>query len=239
MDKHKILEQVDHFEERRAKYEPVLEGLSQLYPPLVWRKEGSTLDILLLTILSASTTDQNSGQAFRNLQQRYPSYEAMLDAPLPELVETVRVAGLANQKAPRIQRALQRVLEERGAFDLEFLGELPSEEARAWLTSIDGIGLKTASIVISFGFNGAAFPVDTHINRVCQRIGFTPEGTTPEKAHTIMEAMIPPHDYFSFHVQVIEHGRKVCHARKPQCSQCPIIDWCDYYQNGATSKPDA
>ncbi len=239
MDKHKILQQVDRFEARRAKYAPVLAGLSPLYPPLIWRKENSALDILLLTILSASTTDQNSGQAFRNLQQRYPSYEAILNAPLADLVETVRVAGLANQKAPRLQRALQRVFDERGEFDLEFLGELPAEEARAWLTSIDGIGLKTASIVISFGFNGAAFPVDTHINRVCQRIGFTPAGTQPEKAHTILEAMIPAHDYFSFHMQIIAHGRKICHARKPQCAQCPLTAWCDYYQNGDAQNPDA
>ncbi len=230
MDREKVLQTTDNLKQRKAKWPVVAPILDDLYPPRPYKRRGTVLDMLIGTILSQNTTDRNSGQAMQQLKERYPTYEAVLAAPEAELIDTIRIAGLGNQKGPRIKRALQTLLDERGEFDLEFLGEMDADEARAWLTSIKGIGLKTASIVISFGFNGKAFPVDTHVNRVSQRIGFTPQGTTPDKAHYIMEAIVPPEDYFSAHLQLIQHGRTLCKARSPKCSECPIKDHCDYYQ---------
>ncbi|MEO0563274.1 MAG: endonuclease III [Chloroflexota bacterium] len=172
----------------------------------------------------------NSGRAFQNLRETYETYHDVLEAPEAELIEVIRIAGLGNQKGPRIQRSLQKILDERGELDLDFLGEMSADEARDWLTSIKGVGLKTASIVICFGFDGKAFPVDTHVNRVSMRLGFTPDGTTPDKAHYIMEEIVPPKDYYSFHIQLIQHGKAVCKARSPRCEMCPLTQHCDYYQ---------
>lgn len=229
MNRERVLQAVDNFEARRDKYPEVAKLLEQSYGRKTWRKRGTALDSLIGTILSQNTTDKNSGRAFQQLKDHYEDYQAVLDAPTEELIDVIRVAGLGNQKAPRIQRALQKALDESGDFDIEFLAEMESDEAREWLTNIKGIGLKTASIVVCFSFGGNAFPVDTHVNRVSQRIGFTPDGTTPDKAHYIMEEIVPPKDYFAFHIQLIQHGRNVCKARNPQCERCPLTHVCDYY----------
>lgn len=235
MNREKVLAAIADLDQRREKYPQIAPILEKHYGRYKWRKRGTALDSLIGTILSQNTTDKNSGRAFEQLREKYPTYEAMMTAPLDELTETIRIAGLANQKAPRIQRSLRKVLDERGEFDLEFLGAMSADDARDWLTSIDGVGLKTASIVISFGFDGKAFPVDTHINRVSQRLGFTPEGTTPDKAHYIMEAIVPPTDYYAFHIQLIQHGRAICAARRPKCDQCPLTTVCDHYQKQVNS----
>lgn len=235
MNRESVLKAVPNLDARRARYPEVAKILEDTYGRRTWRQRGTALDTLIGTILSQNTTDKNSGQAFQQLKQAYPTYDEVLAAPEDELKAIIRVAGLANQKAPRIQRSLRKILDERGEFDLEFLAEWDADAARDWLTSIDGIGLKTASIVISFGFDGPAFPVDTHINRVAQRIGFTPTGTTPEKAHYIMEDIVPPKDYFAFHIQMIQHGRALCKARKPRCEDCPLKRLCAYYQENQGS----
>lgn len=230
MNRETVLASVDNLEARREKYPEVAQIVAERYGRQKWRKRGSALDSLIGTILSQNTTDTNSGRAFENLKITYSSYDEVMDVPEEELIEVIRVAGLANQKAPRIQRSLRKVYEERGEFDLEFLGDMSADEARDWLTSIKGVGLKTASIVVCFGFDGKAFPVDTHVNRVSQRIGFTPPSTTPDKAHYIMEEIVPPKDYFAFHIQLIQHGRVLCKARNPKCDQCPLTHLCDDYQ---------
>lgn len=230
MNRQSALKSVPDIDERRAKYPEVAKRLEELYGRRKWRQRGTALDSLIGTILSQNTTDKNSGRAYEQLMETYPTHEAMLNAPEEELIAVIRVAGLANQKAPRIQRVLRKVYDERGAFDLEFLGELDADHAREWMTSIKGVGLKTASIVVCFSFNGAAFPVDTHVNRVAQRIGFTPDGTNPDKATYIMEEIVPPADYFAFHIQMIQHGRALCKARSPKCGDCPLTHLCHYYQ---------
>ncbi|MBE0690087.1 MAG: endonuclease III, partial [Anaerolineae bacterium] len=144
--------------------------------------------------------------------------------------EAIKPAGLANQKAPRIQQVLRRIYADRGELSIDFLRDLDLEVARKWLVDLDGVGPKTAAIVLCFAFNLPAFPVDTHIHRVGQRIGFIPPKMGADKAHPYMEAIIPPEDYYAFHLQVIWHGRQICQARRPACERCPLTDQCDYYQ---------
>jgi endonuclease-3 len=103
------------------------------------------------------------------------------------------------------------------------------EEAKGWLLALHGIGPKTAAIVLLFAYNRPAFPVDTHIHRVGQRIGFLPEGISAEKAHPVMEALVPPEHYYEFHINLIQHGRELCKARRPECERCPLTPYCDYY----------
>lgn len=189
------------------------------------------MDELVSCILSQNTNDTNRDRGFAALKQRYPGWQAVVDAPTDELIDTIRSAGLANQKAPRIQRALETIYRERGEYNIDFLNDIPLDEAKTWLTSMDGIGPKTAAIVLCFAFGRPAFPVDTHVNRVSKRIGFVPEKTSVEKAHDVMEAMVPPDEHYAFHIYLIRHGRDTCTARHAYCDRCPLTEHCDYYHN--------
>jgi endonuclease-3 len=198
------------------------------YGEPTWRPYYQPMDELVLTFLSQNTSDLNSGRAFEALKARYPAWQAVLDAPTDELVETIRSGGLAQQKAPRIQKALRRILAERGAFNLDFLADLPVDEASRWLTSFDGIGHKTASIVLLFCFNKPAFPVDTHVGRVTRRLGLAGSKDSEEKIKGIWEALAPGEWFYPLHLNLIRHGREVCHAQRPGCAACPLTDICEY-----------
>jgi endonuclease-3 len=198
------------------------------YGPPDWRPTNPAVDELILTILSQNTSDLNSGRAFAALKARYPDWQAVLDAPVDELADTIRSGGLAPQKAPRIQAALRRILAERGEFSLDFLANMPTEEAMAWLTSIGGVGHKTASIVLLFCFGQPAFPVDTHITRVTRRLGFVDPNATPEKISALWSSLVAAEWYFPLHLNLIRHGREVCRAPTPRCAACVLLDICRY-----------
>jgi endonuclease-3 len=184
---------------------------------------------LVSTILSQNTNDVNRDRAFERMRGRLPTWEAVRDAPLETLIDAVRPAGLAPTKAPRIQEALRRITAERGEISLDFLADLPVEEARAWLLNIPGVGPKTAAIVLLFALGMPAFPVDTHIHRLSRRLGLIPEKTSREKAHDLLEEIVPPELYYPFHLNLIEHGRAVCHARNPEHERCVLREVCAYY----------
>jgi endonuclease-3 len=148
-----------------------------------------------------------------------------------DVVNAIRPAGLANQKGPRIQQVLRSITEERGGLDLSFLEKLTVDEARAWLTKFNGVGPKTAAIVLCFSLNKPAFPVDTHIYRVTGRIGLRPEEMTVEHAHPHLEGLFPPETYYAAHLNIIHLGREICTARKANCEICPIRKLCDYRKN--------
>ena len=202
--------------------------LLEAYGEPTWRPTYQPMDELVLTFLSQSTSDLNSGRAFATLKARYPTWQAVLDAPVGELAETIRSGGLSQQKAPRIQAALRRILDERGEFNLDFLADLPVDEAARWLTSFDGIGHKTASIVLLFCFNKAAFPVDTHVGRVTRRLGLAGPKDSEEKIKAIWEGVAPPEWFYALHLNLIRHGREVCHAQRPECGACRLEEICRY-----------
>ncbi len=194
------------------------------------RRPYDPIAVLISTILSQNTNDVNRDRAYERLRERFPTWEAVLNAPLEELIEAIRPAGLAPTKAPRIQEALRRIRAERGDFSLDFLAHLPLEEARDWLLSIPGIGPKTAAIVLLFAFGRPAFPVDTHIHRVARRLGLIPPRATREQAHELLEHLIPPELYYPLHLNLIALGRDVCHPRNPECGRCVLRDECDFYR---------
>jgi endonuclease III len=162
---------IPDFKRRKAKYEPIAKGLGAVYGYPAWRQWLPPLDELVSCILSQSTTDTNRDRAFDALKARFKTYEEVRDASPEDVIALIKVAGLGNQKGPRIQEVLRRISEERGEMSIDFLRDLPMDEAKAWLTSLNGVGPKTAAIVMCFGFNRPAFPVDTHVHRVGQRIG--------------------------------------------------------------------
>lgn len=188
------------------------------------------LDELINTILSQNTNDSNRDKAYHALRAAFPTWEQVRDAPTRKVIEAIRPAGLANQKGPRIQQILRRITAERGGLDLNFLRDWSVDQAKAWLTSMEGVGPKTASIVLLFALGKPAFPVDTHIHRVTGRLGLIPPRTTADKAHKILEELVPPAWYHSFHLNVIQHGRQVCKAQRPQCERCVLQEYCVYFQ---------
>jgi endonuclease-3 len=202
--------------------------LLQAYGRPVWRHPLPALEELASTILSQNTNDVNRDRAFAALRAAFPAWEAVRDAPTAAVVAAIRPAGLANQKGPRLQQVLRAITAERGALDLEFLRDWPVDEARAWLTRFKGVGPKTAAIVLLFSLGRPAFPVDTHVHRVTGRLGLRPEGMTADECHPYFEALLPPETYAAAHLNLIRHGREVCHARGPECGRCVLRRLCVY-----------
>ena len=142
----------------------------------------------------------------------------------------IRPGGLAPTKSGRIQQVLAEVHDATGgSWDLSFLGTQPLEEARDWLVSLPGIGRKTASIILLFGFGRPAVPVDTHVHRVATRMGMLPPRTPLDRAHDLLEEVLHPEEMYPFHVELIRHGRDTCRAPRPICGLCPLTDVCAYF----------
>jgi endonuclease III len=201
-----------------------------------WRRHFPPMEELVLTFLSQNTSDINSGRAYEALRARYATWQAVVDAPTAELAETIRSGGLAQRKAPRIQNALRRIREERGEFSIDFLANLPTDEAMRWLTSFDGVGHKTASIVLLFCFDKAVFPVDTHVGRVSRRLGLAGPKENEERIKAIWESLVPADWFYPLHLNLIRHGRQVCLARGPDCLACVLNDVCRYYGEGGNPR---
>ncbi|GIK63049.1 MAG: endonuclease III [Chloroflexota bacterium] len=195
-----------------------------------WRPALPPLDELVSTILSQNTSDTNRDKAFFALKAKFLDWESVRDAPVELIESIIRPAGLSKQKAPRIQAALHYITEKRGTLSLDFLKDLSVAEAKAWLTSMNGIGPKTTAIILLFAFNIPAFPVDTHVHRVTGRLGLIDEKTSADRAHDELEAIIPADEFYPAHLNIIRHGREVCKARKPLCERCPLTSDCRYYQ---------
>ena len=204
------------------------ERLLEFYGEPVWRNPLPAMDELVSTILSQNTNDINRDRAYDALRATFPDWESVRDAYTKDVIEAIRPAGLANQKGPRIQQVLKTITEERGSLDLSFLADVSVEEAKAWLTRFNGVGPKTAAIVLCFSLNKPAFPVDTHVYRVTGRIGLHPERMTVEQAHAHLESLFPAETYYAAHLNIIRLGREICTARKAHCEICPIRNLCDY-----------
>ena len=225
------------------KIKTVHRRLIQTYGEPQWRAHMPPLDELISTILSQNTNDVNRDRAYQRLRERFPRWNQVRDAPLEQVVEAIRPAGLANQKGPRIQKALRQITIERGELTLDFLADVPLKEARDWLLRMDGVGPKTAAIVLLFSLGRPAFPVDTHVHRVSKRLGLIGTKVSAEKAHAILKDLIPSDWYYALHLNFIRHGRQTCRARKPNCEACALNDVCDHYsrsrnENDAPTHPD-
>ena len=204
----------------------IVDRLSALYGRPVWRPHGDGMTELVLTILSQNTSDTNSGRAFMRLVSRFPSWEELMAAAPREIEREIRAGGLATTKAPRIKAILEEVWGRIGSFDLSFLRETPLAEAKGWLRSLPGVGPKTAACVLMFALGRPALPVDTHVQRVGQRLGLVPAKTGAAEAHDVLEAVLAPEEVYPFHVSLIKHGRQLCRAQRPLCAECPLNDRC-------------
>ena len=205
--------------------------LLEAYGEPDWKPSHTPVDELILTILSANTNDVNSGRAFRAIKAHYgEDWDAVRTAPLEELKEVIRVAGMYNQKAPRIIKTLEMIRAEQGAYNIDHVAQMPVDEALVYLTHFPGVGHKTASIVLLFCFRAHAFPVDTHVQRIAQRLGVTGRKATPEAVKKQWESLLPGETFLALHINQIQHGREVCRARNPRCEVCNQTQHCDYFQ---------
>lgn len=206
----------------------IVARLEALYGVPEWKPRQNPLEELMHCILSQHTSDANSFRAYRLMRERYPTWEAVAHAPVEELAATIRSGGLANQKAPRIQAVLHAIQQARGEYSLDWLREMPTPEARQFLLSLPGIGPKCAAIVLCFALGRPVIPVDTHVFRVSWRLGLIPKSLGEAKAHDALERLVPEPLVYRFHVALIRHGRAICKAQNPRCSQCPLREGCAY-----------
>lgn len=195
-----------------------------------WRPHLNPVGELISTILSQNTNDTNRDLAYDSLLKDFPTWDAIRDAPQDQVENSIKIAGLANQKAPAIQNALRIISEERGKIELDFLRTKTSQEATDWLTNLKGVGPKTAAIVLLFSLNMPAFPVDTHVYRVTGRLGIRPEKMSAAKAHTFLAEQFSPDTYYPVHLNLIRLGREICKARHPLCQKCPLNNICTFYE---------
>jgi endonuclease-3 len=246
------------YAKRLERYRPglvgfTLDGLATIYGHPAWERRLDPTSELILTILTQNSADINAEVAFQELRRAYPGdgpveahkpgagwggvgladgiapdWARVEFAPLPELTDVIRPGGLANQKAPRLQATLRKIREERGDYSLEFLGEMTALEARSWLTQIDGIGKKTASVLLLFCFGSPLLPIDRHVDRVMRRVGLLPPKASMDDAHDLVLGLFEPDQMFEAHVNLIQHGRKVCHAQRPVHDACPLRLRCRY-----------
>jgi len=212
----------------KAKALDVHKRLIGLYGERVNSDPSDPIDELVLTVLSQNTNDVNRDKAYAEMIQRFPTWDDVMAASEDEMVDAVRIAGLANKKGPRIQNILRQIKSERGELSLEFLKEFEADDASRWLTKFKGVGPKTAAIVLQFALEIPAFPVDTHVYRITGRVGLRPEKMNVEKAHKYLESVFEPDTYYAAHLNIITLGRQTCHARKPKCEECPLQSICDY-----------
>jgi endonuclease III len=206
----------------------IYQRLLEYYGYPEWRNPLPPLDELVSTILSQNTNDLNRDRAFTMLRDKFPTWEAVRDADQVDVINAIRSAGLANQKGPRIQAVLREITQEHCDLSLDFLSAMDPVDAHAWLLKFNGVGPKTAAIVLLFSLDKPAFPVDTHIYRVSGRLGLRPEKMSVERAHLHLAKLFPPETYYAAHLNIIRLGREVCQARQPKCSVCPLLDLCPY-----------
>jgi endonuclease-3 len=204
----------------------VLERLRARYGQPERSRPQAPIDELVATILSQHTSDLNTERAFASLKEAFPTWDTVIDAADADVADAIRVGGLADVKAPRIRHVLREVREQVGSFDLSFLAALPLDDARAWLTALNGVGPKTASCVLLFSLDRPAMPVDTHVHRVSLRLGLIPERTSAERAHALLEAIVPDGEAYAAHMLMIRHGRETCVARRPKCAACVLVQCC-------------
>ena len=214
---------------RKDRVRQILDLLEGEYGVPEWKPDHAPISVLVQTILSQNTSDANSGSAFRSLKAYFPTWKDVADADVDTIALRIRHGGLGKIKAQRIKQALNDIVRQRGELELDFLSRLTLYDAQDWLLHLAGVGLKTARCVLLFALGIPALPVDTHILRVSKRLGLIGHKASPDEAHYALGELVPPEDVYRFHVLVIEHGRRICQARRPDCRACVLQKICPGY----------
>lgn len=225
------------FPDAAAKTRYVHEQLNKAYGVQAIYGRADPMHELIGTILSHRTTHANEVSAYSTMREQFPTWKAVRDAPLPDLINAIKTANYPDVKAPYIQNLLTHLIRETGAANIDFIAELPTADAMKWLTDLPGIGLKTATLLLLFNFHRPVLPVDTHVHRVTQRLGLIGPKVSAEKAHALLLSYLPPDAavLFNFHKHFYWHGQRVCTWYTPKCDACVLRECCDFYQSGRTT----
>ena len=218
-----------HLSTYRRKATRVAQALEQLLgsprPPAT---KAKPLDMLIATLLSQNTNDKNSHRAYVNLRKRFPRWEELMRASTRTIASVIRTAGMANQKSGRIKSILVTIERKHRTLSLASLGNKSNEEVFDELLALKGVGTKTAACVLVFSLGRDVFPVDTHIHRICGRLGLAPDCPTPDKTFAWMKNVVPKGKAYSFHTNLIRFGRRICRSQRPLCGIYPVYDLCEY-----------
>lgn len=211
----------------RRRVAAIRDRLREVYGVPIMAPHEQPLDELILTVLSQSTNDRNRDVAYERLRERFPSWEAVLNAPVAEVEEAIRPGGISKVKSERIQAILRAIDgHEPHGLDLSWLRDVSVPESQAYLTSLPGVGRKTAACVLLFAYGLHDVPVDTHVSRVGMRLHLLRPGAPFEELHDEMLALTPPGEELELHVNLLRHGRRTCHARRPDCPGCALRRMC-------------
>ena len=208
----------------------IIQNLERTFGTPALRPKSDPLEMLIRVVLSQATTDVLSERTFQSLTAKFKTWEDVLVADPSEVADSIKLGGLANQKAKVIKELLSNVKAENGSLNLGFLQDLPTREAVTYLKKFRGIGPKTIACTLLFACHKNIFPLDTHIFRVLRRVGIVPLKCSDERAHEILDAVVPEGKFYSLHVNLIRLGRKVCRPQEPFCERCPIVEYCDFGQ---------
>lgn len=206
--------------------------LERAYGQRRWEPYDGPVEELVLTILSQNTSNVNSRVAYEALLRRFENWDKVADAAAEDITDAIRSGGLAEQKTATIQRALHQLRQDFGSINLDILAAWPIERSMDYLTTISGIGPKTAACVLMFSLGLPVLPVDTHIHRLAIRLGMVHPQATAIRTQEILQKACPSHLVYMFHMLLIAHGREVCKAQRPQCSICVLKDLCPFYIYG-------
>jgi endonuclease-3 len=215
---------------RRSRVLRIRDRLREVYGIPGIAPHGHPIAELVLTVLSQSTNDRNRDVAYLRLRERLPTWEQVRDAPLGEVEEAIRPGGISKVKSERIQAILRAIAADPRdpghELSLDWLEQAPVEEARDYLVALPGVGRKTAACVLLFAFGRREVPVDTHVSRVGMRLHLLQPGAGFEALHDQMLALTPPGEELELHVNLLRHGRRTCHARRPACGVCALARMC-------------
>lgn len=206
----------------------IIQNLENTFGEPKLKTKSDPLSMLINIILSQATTDILSHKTFENLKRTFKNWESVADANESEIADAIRLGGLANQKAKVIKNILEQIKEKHKKLSLKFLNKMPDETARDYLLEFRGIGPKTVACTLLFSLHKEIFPLDTHIFRILKRMGILPERISDEKAHKLLDSLVPRGNFYSLHVNLIRLGKQICRPREPLCEECPLIEYCDY-----------
>ena len=206
--------------------EEIIELLEREYGTRQWQPGEEPVDVLIGTVLSQNTSDINSKRALNSLLSTFGDWEVVAHAPVEHIAQAIKSGGLSRIKAARIKQILNQIEKEQGSISLDFLNFMSVSEAKDYLLHLPGVGQKTASCVLLFALGKPCLPVDTHVFRVAKRLGLIAPRISVEKAHDLLQQQVMPSKVYQFHLHMIEHGRRVCHARRPRCLNCVLKEGC-------------
>jgi endonuclease-3 len=209
----------------------IRDRLRQMYGRPVNEPHGHPIAELVRTVLSQNTSDTNRDRAYESLRRRFPTWKEVREAPEAEVIDAIRPGGLANTKGPRIQEILRRLPRDGDEPKLDWLAGAPRAEALEFLTGLPGVGRKTAACVLMFTFDRPEIPVDTHVHRVAGRLGLFRPGSSFDSEHDEIVRLTDPEDAYELHMNLIEHGRRICRPR-PRCEECELRRMCPYWRSG-------